>query len=88
MEIITGVERRRQRRGAQRRGRLVAETPAFLPLQVVPELAAPAPPGGSGPPLCATNSARHRRDAISNSFTGAGPNGVCGRFTPHISVAM
>ena len=89
MEIITGVERRRQWRDeeklrilaelnepgvkfsevarrhdlsrgllwqwrdAQRRGRLVAETPAFLPLQVVPELAAPAPPGGSGPPLCA-----------------------------------
>ena len=89
MEIITGVERRRQWRDeeklrilaelnqpgvkfsevarrhdisrgllwqwrdAQRRGRLVAETPAFLPLQVVPELAAPEPPGGSGPPPCA-----------------------------------
>jgi transposase len=89
MEIITGVERRRQWRDeeklrilaelnqpgvkfsevarrhdvsrgllwqwrdAQRRGRLVAETPGFLPLQVVPELAAPAPPGGSGPPPCA-----------------------------------
>src|SRR3954451_7708960 len=88
MEIITGVERRRQWRDeeklrilaeveqpgvkfsevarrhdisrgllwqwrdAQRRGRLVAETPAFLPLQVVPELAAPDPPGGSGPPPC------------------------------------
>ena len=86
MEIITGVERRRQWRDeeklrilaeaeqpgvkfsevarrhdisrgllwqwrdAQRRGRLVAETPAFLPLQVVPELAAPEPPGGSHPP--------------------------------------
>src|SRR4051794_32970266 len=89
MEIITGVERRRQWRGeeelrilaelnqpgvkfsevarrhdvsrgllwqwrdAQRRGRLTAETPAFLPLQVVPELAAPEPPGGSGAPPCA-----------------------------------
>ena len=41
-----------QWRDAQRRGRLVAETPAFLPLQVVPELAAPAPPGGSGLPPC------------------------------------
>jgi transposase len=40
-----------QWRDAQRRGRLVAATPTFLPLQVVPELA--APPGGSGPPLCA-----------------------------------
>ena len=89
MEIITGVERRRQWRDeeklrilaelsqpgvkfsevarrhdisrgllwqwrdAQRRGRLVAETPGFLPLQVVPDLAASAPPGGSGPPPCA-----------------------------------
>ena len=42
-----------QWRDAQRRGRLVAETPGFLPLQVVPELAAPEPPGGSGPPPCA-----------------------------------
>jgi transposase len=42
-----------QWRDAQRRGRLVAETPGFLPVQVVPELAAPAPPGGSGPPACA-----------------------------------
>ena len=86
MEIITGVERRRQWRDeeklrilaelnqpgvkfsevarrhdvsrgllwqwrdAQRRGRLVAETPTFVPFQVVPELAAPEPPGGSGPP--------------------------------------
>src|SRR4051812_24813926 len=89
MEIITGVERRRQWRDeeklrilaelsqpgvkfsevarrhdvsrgllwqwrdAQRRGRLVAETPGFLPLQVVPELTAPAPPGGAGAPPCA-----------------------------------
>jgi transposase len=89
MEIITGVERRRQWRDekklrilaelnqpgvkfsevarrhdvsrgllwqwrdAQRRGRLVAETPAFLPLQIVPEMAAPAPQVGSGPPPCA-----------------------------------
>jgi len=39
-----------QWRDAQRRGRLVAETPAFVPLQVVPEPSAPEPPGGSGPP--------------------------------------
>jgi len=85
MEIITGVERRRQWRDeeklrilaeldqpgikfsevarrhdvsrgllwqwrdAQRRGRLAAETPAFLPLQIVPELAAPEPAGGPHP---------------------------------------
>jgi transposase len=39
-----------QWRDAQRRGRLAAETPAFLPLQVVPELAAAEPPGKSYPP--------------------------------------
>jgi transposase len=89
MEIITGVERRRQWRDeeklrilaelnepgvkfsevarrhdvsrgllwqwrdAQRRGRLVAETADFLPLQIVPDLAVSAPPVGSGPPPCA-----------------------------------
>jgi transposase len=89
MEIITGVERRRQWRDeeklrilaqlnepgvkfsevarrhdvsrgllwqwrdAQRRGRLAAEVPSFLPLQVLPEMAAPVPPGGSGSPLFA-----------------------------------
>src|SRR3954469_3927042 len=93
MEIITGVERRRQWRegeklriraelnqpglkfseiarrhdvsrgllwqwrDAQRRGRLVADTPAFLPLRVVPALTAPAEGGGSGPPPCAGPSA-------------------------------
>ena len=41
-----------QWRDAQRRGRLAAETPAFLPLQVVPELGAPEPPGGLGPLPC------------------------------------
>ena len=86
MEIITGVERRRQWRDeeklrilaeldqpgvkfsevarrhdvsrgllwqwrdARRCGRLAAETPAFLPLQIVPELAAPEPPGVPHPP--------------------------------------
>src|SRR3954462_8396452 len=86
MEIITGVERRRQwrdeeklrilaelsqpgvkfsevarrhdvRRGllwpwrdAPRRGRLAAEPPPFLPLQVVPDVAAPEPPDGAHPP--------------------------------------
>src|SRR3954454_3309900 len=87
MEIITGVERRRQWRDeeklrilaeveqpgvkfsevarrhdvsrgllwqwrdAQRRGRLA--TPAFLPLQVVPEVAGPEPAGGGHLPPCA-----------------------------------
>jgi|tagenome__1003787_1003787.scaffolds.fasta_scaffold19988680_2 transposase len=89
MEIITGVERRRQWRDeeklrilaeldepgakfsavarrhdisrgllwqwrdAQRRGRLVAETPGFVPVQVVPELAAPEVPNGAGSTPCA-----------------------------------
>src|SRR3954470_23108703 len=39
-----------QWRDAQRRGRLAAEAPAFLPLQIVPEWAAPEPPGGPHPP--------------------------------------
>ena len=42
-----------QWRDAQRRGRLVAETPSFMPLQIVPDLVVSAPPGGSGPPPCA-----------------------------------
>jgi transposase len=36
-----------QWRDAQRRDRLVAETPSFLPLQVVPDLAVSAPPESS-----------------------------------------
>ena len=88
MEIITGVERRRQWRDeeklrilaeldepgvkfsavarrhdisrsllwqwrdARRRGRLVAETPAFVPLQVVPELPALEAQKGSDPTRC------------------------------------
>src|SRR4051795_9909697 len=42
-----------QWRGAQGRGRRGGRGPGFLPLQVVPDLTAPAPPGGSGPPPCA-----------------------------------
>ena len=33
---------------AQQCGRLMAETPASVPLQVMPELPAPEPPSGSG----------------------------------------
>ena len=36
-----------QWRNAQRRGSLVVEEPAFMPVRVVPELPAPAPQGGS-----------------------------------------
>jgi transposase len=34
-----------QWRDAQRRGKLVAEAPGFVPLRIVPELAAPEPQG-------------------------------------------
>jgi transposase len=42
-----------QWRDAQRRGRLVAETPAFVPLRIVPEPPAPEARDGSGPAPCA-----------------------------------
>src|SRR3712207_349186 len=45
-----------QWRDAQRRGRLGAEAPAFVPLQVVPELPAPQPQEGAGPTLSAAPS--------------------------------
>ena len=41
-----------QWRDARRRGRLVAETPAFVPLQVVPGLPAPEAQEGSDPTRC------------------------------------
>ena len=118
MEIITGVERRRQWRDeeklrilaelnqpgvkfsevarrhdisrgllwqwrdAQRRGRLVAETPAFLPLHVVPELVAPEPPGGSDPPPCAG-----RPDAEDERIEIVLPDGTAVRVATTISAA-
>jgi transposase len=36
-----------QWRDAQRRGKLVAETPSFVPLRIVPELPAPEPQGSA-----------------------------------------
>jgi len=36
-----------QWRDAQRRGRLVAKAPGFVPLRIVPELAAPEPQGSA-----------------------------------------
>jgi transposase len=121
MEIITGVERRRQWRDeeklrilaelnqpgvkfsevarrhdisrgllwqwrdAQRRGRLVAETPAFLPLQVVPELAAPEPPGGSGPPPCAGSP--NPEGELDERVEIVLPDGTAVRVTTTISAA-
>ena len=118
MEIITGVERRRQWRDeeklrilaelnepgvkfseiarrhdvsrgllwqwqdAQRRGRLVAETPAFLPLQVVPELAG----GGSGPPPCAGPSAVE--DEPDERIEIVLPDGTAVRVAATVSAAI
>src|SRR3954469_20418715 len=121
MEIITGVERRRQWRDeeklrilaelnqpggkfsevarrhdvsrgllwqwrdAQRRGRLVAETPAFVPLQVVPELPAPEPPSGSGPAPCA--SPPDPDDEADDRIEIVLPDGTAVRVTEETSAA-
>lgn len=121
MEIITGVERRRQWRDeeklrilgelnepgvkfsevarrhdvsrgllwqwrdAQRRGRLVAETPGFLPLQVVPELATAAPLGGSGPAPCVSSLAVE--DEPDDRIEIVLPDGTAVRVAATISAA-
>ena len=121
MEIITGVERRRQWRDeeklrilselnepgakfsevarrhdvsrgllwqwrdAQQRGRLVAERPGFLPLQVVPDLAASAPPSGSGPPPCAGPPAME--DEPDERIEIVLPDGTAVRVAATISAA-
>jgi transposase len=121
MEIITGVERRRQWRDeeklrilaeveqpgvkfsevarrhdisrgllwqwrdAQRRGRLMAETPSFMPLQIVPDLAAAAPPGGSGPPPCAAPPAVE--DEADERIEIVLPDGTAVRIASTISAA-
>jgi transposase len=121
MEIITGVERRRQWRDeeklrilaelnepgvkfsevarrhdvsrgllwqwrdAQRRGRLMAETPCFMPLQIVPDLAAAAPPGGSGPPPCAAPPAVE--DEADERIEIVLPDGTAVRIASTISAA-
>ena len=118
MEIITGVERRRQWRDeeklrilaeldepgvkfsavarrhdisrsllwqwrdARRRGRLVAETPAFVPLQVVPELPAPEAQKGSDPTRCVGPPEPDGRVEIVL------PDGTAVRVTAAISAAV
>ena len=116
MEIITGVERRRQWRDeklrilaeldepgvkfsavarrhdisrsllwqwrdARRRGRLVAGTPAFVPLQVVPELPAPEAREGSDPTRCVGPPEPDSRIEIVL------PDGTAVRVTEAISAA-
>ena len=74
-----------QWRDAQRRGRLVAEVPGFLPLQVVPEMAAPALPGGSGPPPCAGPPAVE--DEADERIEIVLPDGTAVRVAATISTA-
>ena len=74
-----------QWRDAQRRGRLVAETPGFLPLQVVPDLAAAAPPGGSGPPSSAAPPAVE--DEPDERIEIVLPDGTAVRVAKGISAA-
>jgi transposase len=74
-----------QWRDAHRRGRLVAETPAFLPLQVVPELAAAEPPGGSAPPPCAGSP--DAADEPDERIEIVLPDGTAVRVTATVSAA-
>jgi transposase len=74
-----------QWRDAQRRGRLVAETPTLLPLQVVPEVAAPEPPGGSAPPPRADRP--DPEDEPDERIEIVLPDGTAVRVTATISAA-
>jgi len=74
-----------QWRDAQRRGRLMAETPSFMPLQIVPDLAAAAPPGGSGPPPCAGRPAVE--DEPDERIEIVLPDGTAVRVAATISAA-
>jgi transposase len=75
-----------QWRDAQRRGRLVAETPAFLPLHVVPELAAAEPPGGSAPPPRA--GPPDPEDEPDERIEIVLPDGTAVRVTATVSAAI
>ncbi|WP_043358392.1 IS66-like element accessory protein TnpA [Belnapia sp. F-4-1] len=74
-----------QWRDAHLRGRLVAETPGFLPLQVVPEMAAPVLPGGSGSPPCTDPPAVE--DAVDERVEIVLPDGTAVRVAASISAA-
>jgi transposase len=70
-----------QWRDAQRRGKLVAEAPTFVQLQVVPELPAPEPQGGSGPtPSAAPSDPDGRIEIVL-------PDGTAVRVTEAIGAA-
>ena len=74
-----------QWRDAQRRGRLVAEAPAFVPLQVVPELPAPEPQEGAGPRSSAAPS--DPEGEPDGRIEMVLPDGTAVRVTESISIA-
>jgi transposase len=71
-----------QWRDAQRRGKLVAETPGFVPLRIVPELAAPEPQGSmAAVPIDPEREADSRIEIVL-------PDGTAVRVTEGISAAV
>ena len=71
-----------QWRDAQRRGRLVAEAPGFVPLRIMPELPAPEAQGSTAPTFTA-----HESDADSRIEIVL-PDGTAVRVAEGISVAV
>ena len=71
-----------QWRDAQRRGRLVAEAPGFVPLRIVPELPAPEPQGS-----VATASVDAESEADSRIEIVL-PDGTAVRFAEGVSAAV
>jgi transposase len=70
-----------QWRDAQRRGKLVAEAPAFVPLRVVPELAGPAAPASSAASTEPDGEPDGRIEIVL-------PDGTAVRVTEGISTAV
>jgi transposase len=71
-----------QWRDAQRRGKLVAEAPGFVPLRVVPELPAPEPQGSVAATSIAPKSEADSRIEIVL------PDGTAVRIAEGISAAV
>ncbi|MFC7478705.1 transposase [Dankookia sp. GCM10030260] len=70
-----------QWRDAQRRGKLVADAPGFLPLRIVPELPAPEPQGPvAAAPIDPENQADSRIEIVL-------PDGTAVRVAEGISTA-
>ena len=74
-----------QWRDAQRRGKLVAEGPGFVPVRVVPELPAPGPQASSAPALSA--AADGADDEPDDRIEIVLPDGTAVRVTEAVSTA-